>query len=98
MTSLLKRFLEVPFSSTFAFYIQRIDNQAILLCSVVPQRIGEVSHSHCQVYLAAFLSRSMEVQGDGSSSLRPEHNSFNRSLYGVFSPLGSKRGMKPNVV
>lgn len=50
-----------------------------------------MSHSHPQMYLIALFSRSMEVQGDGSSSLRPEPNRFSGSLCGVLNPLAARR-------
>lgn len=55
-----------------------------------------MSHSHCQVRLSALLSRNVDVQEDGSSSLRPEPSKFNGSLCGILSPLGSQRSMEPS--
>lgn len=40
----------------------------------------------------------MKVQEGGSRSLRPEPSRFNRSSYGILSPLGSQKGMESNVV
>ena len=80
LISLLKRFLEGLFNLEQGFVFPPLslpiskgtDSQDGLLCSGVPQGLREVSHSHCQVHLTAFLSRSMEFQGDSSTSLRPE--------------------------
>lgn len=57
-----------------------------------------MSHSHLQVHVTVLLSRGIEVQGDGSSSLRLGPSRFSGSLYGVLSALGSQRKMELSVL
>lgn len=50
-----------------------------------------MSHSHCQLYLTALLSRSVDIQGDGNSSLKPSP-AGSMGLCMEFSVLLAARG------